>query len=319
MLLKVSLPFSWKYHKDASDTEKYIRTRVIGRLEVQHNNLGHFLCTQIGRLFIPTDLEPVYGLVKRKKDLPCNPDSGDIFYSNLLDKYMKPPEQLENVLYVDWAEKYLLDRSNNSHSSDLGQDDDSSGEEDASDIRPAVLVDRKGRRWKQRKAEAVARWRFYLPNGENQENYYMQKLVLNLPLQKETSVISPNNVSKRYMEECAIRNLIEDQDDAMTALQDARPRGLSLARLRKMAQSLRDMDWIGEDEFNRFIDEVTTAHRADAVEDEEEVTDADFNPDHADLGNLRVNGNRIDLAEFECHLHRGLLMIILQCFSEACL
>eukprot|EP00795_Rhopilema_esculentum_P014987 gene14987-6142_t len=140
-----------------------------------------------------------------------------------------------------------------------------------------------GRRWKQRKVEAVAWWRFYLPNGENQENYYMQKLVLNLPLRKETPVISPNNVSKTYMEECAIRNLIEEQDDAMTALQDARQRGFSLARLRKMAQSLCDMDWIGEDEFNTFIDEVTTAHRADAVEDEEEVTVADFNPDHADL------------------------------------
>ncbi|XP_065054172.1 uncharacterized protein LOC135682975 [Rhopilema esculentum] len=158
-----------------------------------------------------------------------------------------------------------------------------------------------GRRWKQRKVEAVAWWRFYLPNGENQENYYMQKLVLNLPLRKETPVISPNNVSKTYMEECAIRNLIEEQDDAMTALQDARQRGFSLARLRKMAQSLCDMDWIGEDEFNTFIDEVTTAHRADAVEDEEEVTVADFNPDHADLGNLRVNNIHIESVTFAAY------------------
>ncbi|XP_065058005.1 uncharacterized protein LOC135685854 isoform X1 [Rhopilema esculentum] len=292
--------FQLEVSKDASDTEKYIRTRVVGRLEVDHNNLGHFLCSSNREvIYLPTDLEPVYGFVKRKKDLPCNPDSDDIFYSNLLDKYMERPQQLENVLYVDWAEKYLLDRSNNSRRSNLQQDDDNSDEEDTSDVRPAVLVDRMGRRWKQRKVEAVARWRFYLPNGENQENYYMQKLVLNLPLRKETPVISPNNVSKTYMEECAIRNLIEEQDDAMTALQDARQRGFSLARLRKMAQSLRDMDWIGEDEFNTFIDEVTTAHRADAVEDEEEVTDADFNPDHADLGNLRVNDNRIDLPEFE--------------------
>ncbi|XP_065054148.1 uncharacterized protein LOC135682959 isoform X4 [Rhopilema esculentum] len=292
--------FQLEVSKDASDTEKYIRTRVVGRLEVDHNNLGYFLCSSNREvIYLPTDLEPVYGFVKRKKDLPCDPDSDDIFYSNLLDKYMERPEQLENVLYVDWAEKYLLDRSNNSRRSNLQQDDDNSDEENTSDVRPAVLVDRMGRRWKQRKVEAVARWRFYLPNGENQENYYMQKLVLNLPLRKETPVISPNNMSKTYMEECAIRNLIEEQDDAMTALQDARQRGFSLARLRKMAQSLRDMDWIGEDEFNTFIDEVTTAHRADAVEDEEEVTDADFNPDHADLGNLRVNDNRIDLAEFE--------------------
>ena len=48
----------------------------------------------------------------------------------------------------------------------------------------------------------------------------MQKLVLNLPLWQETPVISPNNVSKTYMKECAIRNLIEEQDDAMDDLQD---------------------------------------------------------------------------------------------------
>ena len=51
---------------------------------------------------------------------------------------MERPEQLENVSYVDWAEKYLLDRSNNSRRSNLQQDDDSSDEEDASNVQLAV-------------------------------------------------------------------------------------------------------------------------------------------------------------------------------------
>eukprot|EP00795_Rhopilema_esculentum_P014984 gene14984-6138_t len=99
-----------------------------------------------------------------------------------------------------------------------------------------------------------------------------------------------------YVRQSLLTEWVEDGNSARLKLlpggdstfrMDARQRGFSLARLRKMAQSLCDMDWIGEDEFNTFIDEVTTAHCANAVKDEEEVTVADFNPDHADLGNLR--------------------------------
>eukprot|EP00795_Rhopilema_esculentum_P016123 gene16123-7480_t len=99
----------------------------------------------------------------------------------------------EDILVVSYNQEilYLCGAHMN-----IQKDDDNSDEEDTSDVCPAVLVDRMGRRWKQRKVEAVARWRFYLPNGENQESYYMQKLVLNLPLRKETPVISPNNMSK---------------------------------------------------------------------------------------------------------------------------
>ena len=120
-----------------------------------------------------------------------------------------------------------------------------------------------------------------------------------MPLRKNSPVISENNQSGTYMEECAIRNIVDQEDDALMALQDARHRGFSLDRLRRMAQSLRDMDWIGEDEFNAFIDEVTTAHRVNAMEDEQEVTDAAFNPAYSELGNLRMNDHHIDLAEFE--------------------
>ena len=295
---KTEPSFQLDISKDASDTEKCVKTRVVGRLEVDHINLGHFLCCASREVInLPTDLNPAYGFLKRKRDLPNNPDSEDVFNSNLLEKYMERPPQLENVLYVDWAEKYMLDRSHSSLFSRV-QDDDESGDDEAPDAnRP--MVDTAGRRWKRRNVEAVARWRFYLLNGDNQEDYYMQKLVLNVPLRKNTPVISENNQSGTCMEECAICNLVDHKDDAIMALQDARHRGFSLDRLRRMAQSLRDMDWIGEDEFNAFIDEVTTAHRVDAMEEEQEVTDADFNPAYSELGNLRMNDDHIDLAEFE--------------------
>ena len=65
-----------------------------------------------------------------------------------------------------------------------------------------------------------------------------------------------------------------------------------------MAQSLLDMNWIGEDEFNVFIHEVAAIHTANESEDAQEVTDADFNPEHADLADLKMNSNHVDLAKF---------------------
>ena len=84
---------------------------------------------------------------------------------------MERPPQLENVLYVDWAQKYMLDRFRSSLFSRV-QDDDESGDDEAPGANQP-MVDMAGRRWKRQNVEAVARWRFYLPNGDNQEDYYM--------------------------------------------------------------------------------------------------------------------------------------------------
>ena len=78
------------------------------------------------------------------------------------------------------------------------------------------------------------------------------------------------------MEECVMRNLLTQADDALSALHDAKHRGFSFNRLRRMEQSLLDMNWIGEDEFNVFIDEVAAIRTANESEDAQEVTDADF-------------------------------------------
>ena len=78
------------------------------------------------------------------------------------------------------------------------------------------------------------------------------------------------------MEECVMRNLLTQADDALSALHDARYRGFSFDRLRRMEQSLLDMNWIGKDEFNVFIDEVAAIRTANKSEDAQELTDADF-------------------------------------------
>ena len=212
--------------KNASEPEKYLQTRVVGRLEVDHMTLGHFLCcSSRAVLYLPTDLNPQYGFLEHNKHLPSDPESDDIFYSNMLEKYMERPAELENAFYVDWAEKYILSRSSGSQTDDVRTQ--------PHDRR--TYVDLKGRKWKRCTTEAVARWKVCMPNSENQEQYYMQKLVLNTPLRKDTHSISKDNSSGTYMEECALRNLLSQGEDALATHHNARQRGFSLKKLRKLA------------------------------------------------------------------------------------
>lgn len=291
--------FKLEISKDASEAEKYLRTRVVGRLEVDHINLGYFLCCSSRAVtYLPTDLNPQYGFIKRNEHLPSDPESDEIFYSNMLEKYMERPTELEDVLYVDWAEKFMLGRSacESVNTALAVRDNDKS----------KIYTDLKGRKWKKRRTEAVARWKFFMPNGDKQEEYYMQKLVLNVPLRKDTPLISKENKSETYMEECAIRQLLSEGDDALNALHDARERGFSIGKLRQMAQSLKDMQWIGQDEFNLFLEEVETVHNANS-EDQTEVLDDDEDNDNADLANLAMKSNRFDLDEFQATLSHSQL------------
>ena len=83
---------------------------------------------------------------------------------------MERPAQLENVLYVEWAETYMINRSSSTSSRHQEDDEASDNEEDTHAAAHVNLVDQKGRRWKKRNTEAVARWKFYLPNGEQNQH-----------------------------------------------------------------------------------------------------------------------------------------------------
>ena len=296
---KTEPSFSLQVSKDASDPEKYIRTRIIGRLEVDHINLGHFLSSSSRQvIYLPTEINPEYSFLKRKEHLPHDRNSTDVFYDNLLQKYMYRPLQLEDMLYEEWASKYMPDR-NVARQSDTAMNsggDDS--DMDAEPTLPTVLTDIKGRKWRRRNIEAIPRWRFFMPNGENQENYYMQKLVLNLPLRRDMQILSPENQSQTYLEECALRNLLSREDDALNSLHDAQQRGFSLRRLRRMAHQLREMDWIGQDEFNTFIEEATTIQHDNANDEQREVTEADIEAEEADMANLMIEHDPIDLDQY---------------------
>ena len=126
-----------------------------------HIHLGHFLCcSSRAVLYLPTDLAPQYGFVQRNEHLPSDPDSDDTLYFDMLDKYMEPPPELNHVLYVDWAEKYMLARSSSSHITNTLTQPHST----------RTYIDMKGRKWKECKTEAVARWKFICPMVTTKSN-----------------------------------------------------------------------------------------------------------------------------------------------------
>ena len=63
------------------------------------------------------------------------------------------------------------------------------------------------------------------------------------------------------------------------------------------------MNWIGEDDFNIFIDEVETIHNAIQEEAEQEVLDANVNgEDDSDLANIAIHSCNSNLEDFQVTL-----------------
>ena len=67
-----------------------------------------------------------------------------------------------------------------------------------------------------------------MANGGNQEDCNMQKLILSVPFPKETPIVSAENQSGTYTEECAICHLLSEKDGTLNYLHDTKQRGFLL-------------------------------------------------------------------------------------------
>ena len=110
----------------------------------------------------------------------------------------------------------------------------------------------------------------------------MQKLVHNLQLRRDKQILSPENPSQTYLEECALHTLLSRENDSLNSLHDTQQGGFSLHLLCRMAHQLREMDWIGEDEFNTFIKEATAIQHNNGNDEQSKVTGADIETEEAD-------------------------------------
>ena len=159
------------------------------------------------------------------------------------------------------------------------------------------MIDKKRRTIKRRKAgkEAIPRWQFFIPTGKQQEKYYEQKLLLNVPLTREDipSIFSENNLSKTFLEECAIRGLLGEAKDGTNALQEANSRGFSIKQLQKLAQTLVDCNMLSSEACETFLGEVSESRPK--LEQEGEVTETDILNEDGIMADLAPKVEQYDL------------------------
>ena len=91
----------------------------------------------------------------------------------------------------------------------------------------SVYNDKKGRHVCQRLKEIIPGWRFL--SALDGEEYYYQQLFLRVPFRCEKDLLSDSNVSRTYEEECYyLRNLIKQEEGALSSLEDAAKRNFSI-------------------------------------------------------------------------------------------
>lgn len=233
-----------------SNTERYLKTRMVSSLECVAILLGKKHVYSSRRvIYCPTDLT-IPRMIKRKAHMPADLSSKDIYYSTLLDKYLQRRNGLEDVTYPDFVSKYYVDTRKR-------KEEESSGDEDDEGKASKVI-------YRERKAgrEAIPRFFNYAPYGASQENYCLQKLLKTIPFDVVSilSIISPNNQSKTYMEECLIRGVVTTESEATDYLTSAAKRGFSLDRLYSIAEKLVAENWLKESLVDNLMKTIAPNH-----------------------------------------------------------
>ena len=79
----------------------------------------------------------------------------------------------------------------------------------------------------------IPRWRFL--SALDGEEYHYQQLLLSGPFGCK-DLLSDSNVSRTYKEECYLRNLIKQEEDALSSLEDAAKRNFSVHYIHRLAK-----------------------------------------------------------------------------------
>ena len=101
---KAEPSFNIDLPNNASDPQRYLRTRVIGSVEAIEV-LMSFHQSQMTRqvLYLPIEVKPKQCMLKCKHDLlPLQEGSSDTYLSTRFDEYLHRPDQLKYVTYLEF-------------------------------------------------------------------------------------------------------------------------------------------------------------------------------------------------------------------------
>ena len=101
---KAEPSFNTDLPNNASDPQRYLRTRVIGSVEAIEV-LMSFHQSQITRqvLYLAIEIKPKQRMLKCKRDLlQLQEGSSDIYLSTRFDEYLHRPDQLKDMTYPEF-------------------------------------------------------------------------------------------------------------------------------------------------------------------------------------------------------------------------
>ena len=140
----------------------------------------------------------------------------------------------------------------------------------------SMLKDIIGNFWICRAKAAITRHRFI--TMDDQENYYMQKYLLNVPLSPNDDVII--NPPLSWIQVAMNANLVDQHDDVKASLFDAVKRGFNVENIQSLVKLYLEHEFLDEQEADAFISTLRTG--TDSHEEIREVTDQLFGDGESD-------------------------------------
>ena len=116
----------------------------------------------------------------------------------------------------------------------------------------------------------ITRHRFISSIGDDQEKYYEQKFLLNVPITDQSEVVQ--NPPTSWIEHCMQLNMFHSHIDALACMQSGISRGFSVEALRSLAQLYIDNGFLTHAEADTFLSDIPVP----GERDEPQSTVADY-------------------------------------------
>ena len=154
------------------------------------------------------------------EDLPA--ESTDVFWQSRTDHYLDRPDSLEHLNIVEYFSRYSV------WTKSQGRPKLAEYELDYADR--AIVTRRK---------EAVVRWHFKTPFDDG-DAFYFQQLMLRTPFRSYDELLSSDNLSGTYREECYRRGIIiqRNEEDFLRTL--ALERNFSPSKIETLLENMRN-------------------------------------------------------------------------------
>ena len=203
------------------EVSKYLQSRLIGAPEAVAMLLSYPMTkSDTSVLFLDTNMQNERSRpLKRKKELErLEPESTDVFVPGAREHYSNRPqdEKFENMTYPQYTCQFNLRKEKLKTKE--------------------VPVDLDGNYVCPKQSFPIPRYRFLDPTDG--ELFYYQLLLLKVPFRNECDLISPDNESKTYKEECYIRELFNEQDELDISFHEMKRRNFDPQRIAKIARKM---------------------------------------------------------------------------------